>query len=64
MTQPTLRTDRITLVPLHDDHLEFEVELDSDPEVMHYLERRARPRPKVEAAHRRRLAAACGGIRF
>ena len=31
--QQTLQTERITLVPLADEHLEWEVELDSDPEV-------------------------------
>jgi RimJ/RimL family protein N-acetyltransferase len=42
MTQPTLDTERLRLVPLADEHLEFEVELDSDPEVMRYLAGRAR----------------------
>jgi hypothetical protein len=32
MSQPTLHTGRIRLVPLADEHLEYEVELDSDPE--------------------------------
>jgi RimJ/RimL family protein N-acetyltransferase len=58
MPQPTLRTDRITLVPLADEHLEWEVELDSDPEVMRYLGGRASTRDEVEASHARRLAAA------
>ncbi|MEJ3742896.1 GNAT family N-acetyltransferase [Actinomycetes bacterium KLBMP 9797] len=58
MTQPTLRTDRILLVPLGDEHLEYEVELDSDPEVMRYLHGRARTRVEVEVAHRQRLAEA------
>lgn len=58
MGQPTLRTERLTLVPLADDHLEFEVELDSDPEVMRYIVGRAGTRAEVEQAHRRRLAAA------
>ena len=56
--QPTLRTERITLVPLADEHLEWEVELDSDPEVMRYLIGRASTREEVEASHARRLAAA------
>jgi hypothetical protein len=30
-SQATLRTDRLVLVPLADEHLEYEVELDSDP---------------------------------
>jgi RimJ/RimL family protein N-acetyltransferase len=42
MPQPTLRTPRLLLVPLADRHLDLEVELDSDPEVMRYLDGRAR----------------------
>jgi RimJ/RimL family protein N-acetyltransferase len=56
--QPTLRTDRITLVPLADEHLEWEVALDSDPEVMRYLIGRAATRDEAEASHARRMAAA------
>ena len=44
MPQPTLTTERITLLPLADEHLEWEVELDSDPEVMRYLIGRAASR--------------------
>jgi RimJ/RimL family protein N-acetyltransferase len=59
MSQPTLHTGRIRLVPLADEHLEYEVELDSDPEVMRYLgDGRPRTRAEVEAAHERRLATA------
>lgn len=59
MPQATLRTSRILLVPLSDEHLEQEVELDSDPEVMRYLGNgRARTRTEVEVLHRRRLATA------
>ncbi len=59
MTQATLRTDRILLVPLTDEHLEYEVELDSDPEVLRYLgDGQARTREQIEAAHVRRMAAA------
>lgn len=59
MSQPTLHTGRIRLVPLADEHLEYEVELDSDPEVMRYLgDGKPRTRADVEIAHRRRLAAA------
>ncbi|MDG4833217.1 GNAT family N-acetyltransferase [Solwaraspora sp. WMMD1047] len=57
VAQATLRTARIQLVPLSDDHLEGEVELDADPEVMRYLGR-PRQRAQVERAHRQRLAAA------
>jgi len=56
--QPTLYTDRLRLVPLADDHLEFEVELDSDPDVMRYVAGHGMSRDEVEHAHRRRLAAA------
>ena len=50
---------RIRLVPLSDEHLEQEVELDSDPEVMRYLSNgRARTREEVKRLHRARLAAA------
>jgi RimJ/RimL family protein N-acetyltransferase len=58
MTQPTLSTARLRLLPLADEHLNFEVELDSDPEVMHYIDGRARSRVEAEQAHERRLAAA------
>nr|WP_042177958.1 GNAT family N-acetyltransferase [Kibdelosporangium sp. MJ126-NF4]CEL12878.1 GCN5-related N-acetyltransferase [Kibdelosporangium sp. MJ126-NF4]CTQ98563.1 GCN5-related N-acetyltransferase [Kibdelosporangium sp. MJ126-NF4] len=58
MAQSTLRTERLTLVPLADEHLEAEVELDSDPEVLRYLSTQASSRDEVERAHRRRLAAA------
>ncbi len=58
MTQATLRTNRIRLVPLTDGHLGFEVELDSDPEVMRYLSGRARTPEEVGAAHLLRLATA------
>lgn len=43
------------LVPLAEEHLEHEVALDSDPEVMHYLAGQARTRDEVEQWHRRRL---------
>ena len=56
--QATLRTPRLLLVPLGDEHLADEVELDADPEVMRYLTGRARTRAEVEALHRDRLATA------
>ena len=58
MPQQTLQTERIALVPLADEHLEWEVELDSDPAVMRYLTGRASTREEVEASHARRMAAA------
>jgi RimJ/RimL family protein N-acetyltransferase len=57
MTQPILRTERITLAPLSDEHLEWELELESDPEVMRYLSGRASTREEVETGHARRMAA-------
>ncbi|GGK82282.1 GNAT family N-acetyltransferase [Mangrovihabitans endophyticus] len=61
MTQATLRTSRIELIPLSDDHLDFEVELDADPAVMRYLgDGRPRGRAQVEELHRRRLVVASG----
>ncbi|WP_155548765.1 GNAT family N-acetyltransferase [Amycolatopsis camponoti] len=57
---PTLHTQRLTLVPLADEHLDLEHELDSDPEVMRYLTARPSTRAEVERAHRRRIATAPG----
>jgi RimJ/RimL family protein N-acetyltransferase len=57
MPQRTLHTERLTLVPLADEHLEWEVELDSDPEVMRQLSGRASTREEAEAGHARRMAA-------
>jgi RimJ/RimL family protein N-acetyltransferase len=56
--QAALRTARLRLVPLAEEHLEAEVELDADPEVMRYLTGRASTRAEVEARHRERLAVA------
>ena len=58
MPQQTLHTGRLTLVPLADEHLEWEVELDSDPEVMRHLTGRAGTREEVEARHAWRMSAA------
>jgi RimJ/RimL family protein N-acetyltransferase len=57
MSRPILHTTRLELVPLGDDHLEFEVELDADPEVLRYLDGRALTRAEVRRAHQRRLRA-------
>jgi RimJ/RimL family protein N-acetyltransferase len=56
--QPALRSERIELVPLADEHLELEVALDSDPEVLRYLNPGARTRAEVGEAHQRRMATA------
>jgi RimJ/RimL family protein N-acetyltransferase len=64
VSQQTLHTGRIALVPLADEHLEFEVELDADPEVMRYLTGRASTPEQVAVAHRRRLGAAVDGLGY
>jgi hypothetical protein len=58
--QARLATARLTLVPLSDDHLEHEVALDADPEVMRYLGARGRTGEEVVVVHRSRLARAGG----
>jgi RimJ/RimL family protein N-acetyltransferase len=58
MPQQALRTQRIALVPLANEHFEWELELDSDPEVMRYLSGRASTREEVEGGHGRRIAVA------
>ena len=66
MPQPLLRTDRLLLVPLADEHFDLEVELDSDPEVLRYITGRARTRDEVAESHARRmgLAAKVDGLGF
>ena len=56
MVQPALRTERLALVPLADRHLELEVVLDSDPEVLRFLSGRARTRGEVIDSHAQRMA--------
>lgn len=58
VAQPTLYTERLRLVPLADEHLDFEVALDGDPEVMRYIDGHASATARVEQAHRRRMATA------
>jgi RimJ/RimL family protein N-acetyltransferase len=58
MAQQCLQTERLVLVPLADEHLEWEAQLDSHPEVMRYLSGRPSTRAEVEASHDRRMAAA------
>ncbi|WP_199486742.1 GNAT family N-acetyltransferase [Actinomadura logoneensis] len=53
-----MRTDRLLLVPLADRHLDLEVRLDSDPEVLRYLDARLPTRDEVVASHHRRMAMA------
>ncbi|WP_265443458.1 GNAT family N-acetyltransferase [Flexivirga meconopsidis] len=56
MAQPVLHTERLVLEPLRDEHLELEVELDADPEVLRYLWGRARDRDEVATSHLKRIA--------
>src|SRR4029079_7334404 len=56
MPAPILRTDRLLLVPLDDRHLELEVRLDSDPEVMRFITGRGRSREQVLESHAGRMA--------
>jgi RimJ/RimL family protein N-acetyltransferase len=56
MPQPILHTDRLLLVPLAERHLDLEVELDSDPEVLRYISGRAHTRDEVVASHANRMA--------
>jgi RimJ/RimL family protein N-acetyltransferase len=59
MTQATLSTQRLHLRPLAPEHLDLEVALDSDPQVMRYLSAgRPRPYEDILRAHHRRLATA------
>jgi RimJ/RimL family protein N-acetyltransferase len=44
---PIIHTQRLLLVPLADRHLDLEVQLDSDPEVLRYLSGRAHTRDEV-----------------
>ena len=55
MPQPILRTDRLVLEPLADGHLDLEVELDSDPEVLRYLSTRAHTPAETRARHAQRM---------
>jgi len=54
--QPVLRTARLLLVPLADRHLDLEIQLDSDPEVLRYISGRARSGAEVAMSHARRVA--------
>lgn len=56
MPQPILSTERLLLVPLADEHLALEVELDADPVVMRFLDHRGRTPDEVAVSHARRMA--------
>jgi RimJ/RimL family protein N-acetyltransferase len=50
--QQTLETERLTLVPLSDEHLEHEIALNADMEVLRYLRSSPYTREETEAGHR------------
>jgi RimJ/RimL family protein N-acetyltransferase len=56
--QPVLRTDRLVLVPLTDEHLDLETVLDSDAEVLRYLFPRAQTPDETRARHDDRVSRA------
>jgi RimJ/RimL family protein N-acetyltransferase len=58
MPQARLTTERLELVPLADEHLPHEIELDSDPEVLRYLSTRTFTPEEIAQSHRTRLARA------
>jgi RimJ/RimL family protein N-acetyltransferase len=58
MQQMPLHTERIALVPLDDAHLEHEVELDTEFEVMRYISGRAQTRDEVVQVHGHRVVTA------
>jgi RimJ/RimL family protein N-acetyltransferase len=58
VSQATLRTDRLELVPLSEAHLPFLVELNSDPLVHRFLYHRGLTADETEERVRRALAAA------
>ena len=55
VTQPILRTERLVMLPLSDEHLDLEAQFDSDAEVLRYLWGRARSRDEVVASHAERM---------
>jgi RimJ/RimL family protein N-acetyltransferase len=62
MSQATLRTERLELVPLSEDHLSFLVDLNSDPEVHRFLYHRGLTAEETEERLRRAVAAAADGL--
>ena len=65
MIQRTLQTKRLTLVPLGEEHLEFEVTLDAHPDVMRYIGTgEPRERLEVEKHHQERIDEARNGLGF
>ncbi|MFS3127832.1 GNAT family N-acetyltransferase [Nocardioides sp. Bht2] len=59
--QPTLRTERLTLVPMRLEHLPLLHQLDSDPEVMRHLLGRARTPEEIDTFWAPRCAETTAG---
>ncbi|WP_030688176.1 GNAT family N-acetyltransferase [Streptomyces sp. NRRL B-1347] len=55
MPQAILRSERVHLIPLSDEHIDHQVELDADPEVMRYLGGVRTREQVVDTAHRAAL---------
>ncbi|KAA8651140.1 hypothetical protein EYZ11_009420 [Aspergillus tanneri] len=53
---PILSTDRLELVAVTDEHLPFEIEMDTNPEVMRYIIGRPRTEDEVIKSHEKRLS--------
>ncbi|KAJ3497852.1 hypothetical protein NLG97_g1574 [Lecanicillium saksenae] len=53
---PKLSTGRLTLVPLSDEHIPFEIEMNSNPDVQRYIMGRPATREEILASHRRCIA--------
>jgi RimJ/RimL family protein N-acetyltransferase len=56
MAQPVLHTERLVLDPLADEHLDLEIALDSDAEVLRYLFPRGQTPAETQARHELRMA--------
>ncbi|WP_125778058.1 GNAT family N-acetyltransferase [Antribacter gilvus] len=62
MPQARLRSERLDLVPLAEEHLPFLVELNSDPVALRYLYTRRLTAAETEARMRRWIAGAVDGL--
>ncbi|KNX39369.1 GNAT family N-acetyltransferase [Luteipulveratus halotolerans] len=58
MPQPVLRTARLIMQPLDESHVDLELALDTDPEVMQYVGGPAVDGAAVRRSHERRIALA------
>jgi RimJ/RimL family protein N-acetyltransferase len=58
VAQPVLMTDRLVMRPLAPEHLDLEIQLDLDADVMAYVGGASGSRADVERSHARRMALA------